>query len=87
MAFGTLTGALAEPLFMALRFKETAPWNPYVHMQNVEDQLLSGKASRFLTDALELHMSVRASTGILVLELVVLLAVAYAVFRRQQIVY
>jgi ABC-type transport system involved in multi-copper enzyme maturation permease subunit len=87
VAFGTLTGALAEPLFMAIRFKETAPWNPYVHLQNVEDQLLTGKPSPFLTGALELHMSVRASTGVLAVELLVLLAVAYAVFRRQEIVY
>ena len=87
VAFGTLTGALAEPLFMSLRFKETATWNPYVHLQNVEDQLLTGKASLFLTGALDFHMSIRASTGVLAVELVVLVAVAYAIFRRQQIVY
>jgi ABC-type transport system involved in multi-copper enzyme maturation permease subunit len=87
VAFGTLTGTLAEPLFMALRFKETAPWNPYVHLQNVEDQLLTGKTSLFLTTGLDFHMSLRASVGVLALELLVLLAVAYAVFKRQEIVY
>jgi ABC-type transport system involved in multi-copper enzyme maturation permease subunit len=87
VAFGTLTGALAEPLLMSIRFKETAPWNPYVHLQNVEDRLLTGKASPFLTGALDFHMSLRASTGVIAVELLVLLAVAYAVFRRQEIVY
>jgi hypothetical protein len=32
-------------------------------------------------------MSARASTGVIALELLVVLAVGYAVFRRQEIVY
>jgi ABC-type transport system involved in multi-copper enzyme maturation permease subunit len=87
VAFGTLTGALAQPFFMAIRFKETASWIPYVHLQNLEERLLTGKPSLFLASALDFHMSARASAGVLAVELLVLLAIAYAVFRRQEIVY
>ena len=87
VAFGTLTGALAQPLFMAIRFKETAAWIPYVHLQNVEERLLTGRPSPFLTGFLGLNMSARASGGVLAVELLVLLAIAYVVFRRQEIVY
>jgi ABC-type transport system involved in multi-copper enzyme maturation permease subunit len=87
VAFGTLTGAFAQPFFMAIRFKETASWIPYVHLQNLEERLLTGKPSLFLASALDFHMSARASIGVIAVELLVLLAVAYAVFRRQEIVY
>lgn len=87
IAFGTLTGALAEPLLFAIRFKETAPWIPYVHLQNLEERLLFGKPSAFLAKFLEFDMSARASVAVIAVELVVLLAVGYAVFRRQEIVY
>jgi ABC-type transport system involved in multi-copper enzyme maturation permease subunit len=87
VAFGTLTGAFAQPFFMAIRFKETASWIPYVHLQNLEERLLTGKPSPFLASALDFHMSAGASTGVIAVELLVLLAVAYAVFRRQEIVY
>jgi ABC-type transport system involved in multi-copper enzyme maturation permease subunit len=87
VAFGTLTGALAEPFLFAIRFKETALWIPYVHLQNVEDRLLTGRPSPFLANFLEFHMSARASVVMIAVELLVLLAVAYAVFRRQEIVY
>jgi ABC-type transport system involved in multi-copper enzyme maturation permease subunit len=87
VAFGTLTGALAQPLFLAIRFKETAPWIPYVHLQNVEERLMTGRPSAFLAAALDFHMSARASLGVLGAELLTLLAIAYLVFRRQEIVY
>ena len=87
VAFGTLTGAFAQPFFMAIRFKETASWIPYVHLQNLEERFLTGKPSLFLTAGLDFHMSAGASTGVIAVELLVLLAVAYAVFRRQEIVY
>ena len=86
VAFGTLTGAFAQPFFMAIRFKETASWIPYVHLQNLEERLLTGKPSLFLA-ALDFHMSARASAIVIGVELLVLLVVAYAVFRRQEIVY
>ena len=56
VAFGTLTGAFAQPFLMAIRFKETASWIPYVHLQNLEERLLTGKPSLFLASALDLHM-------------------------------
>jgi ABC-type transport system involved in multi-copper enzyme maturation permease subunit len=87
VAFGTLTGAFAQPFFMAIRFKETASWIPYVHLQNLEERLLTGKPSLFLASALDFHMSARSSAGVIAVELLVLLAIAYAVFRRQEIVY
>jgi ABC-type transport system involved in multi-copper enzyme maturation permease subunit len=87
VAFGTLTGALAQPFFMAIRFKETARWIPYVHLQNIEERLLTGRPSVFLTRFLEFDMSARASAGVLGIELLVLLAIAYLVFKRQEIVY
>jgi ABC-type transport system involved in multi-copper enzyme maturation permease subunit len=87
VAFGTLTGALAQPLFLAIRFKETAAWIPYVHLQNVEERLLTGHPSPFLGAALDFHMSARASGGVLAAELLALLAIAYLVLRRQEIVY
>jgi len=87
VAFGTITGALALPLCLAIRVKDTAPWIPYVHLQNVEERLLTGQPSPLLTRFLEFNMSARASTGIISVELLVLLAVAYVLFRRQEIVY
>jgi len=87
VAFGTLTGALAQPLFLAIRVKETAPWIPYVHLQNVEERLLTGHPSQFLAAALDFHMSAQASASVLGVELLALLAIAYLVFRRQEIVY
>lgn len=87
VAFGTLMGALALPLFSAIRFKETARWIPYVHLENLQSRLLSGQPSPFLKQLYEFEMSARASTGVLALEMLVVLAIAYAVFRRQEIVY
>lgn len=77
----------ARIVFMAIRFKETASWIPYVHLENLEERFLSGKPSLFLTAALDFHMSAGASIGVIACELLVLFVVAYAVFRRQQIVY
>lgn len=87
VAFGTLTGAFAQPFFMAIRFKETASWIPYVHLQNLEERLLTGNPSLFLTAGLDFHMSAAASALVIAVELLVLVAVACAVFRRQTIVY
>jgi hypothetical protein len=87
VAFGTLMGALAFPLFTAIRFKETAWWIPYVHLENLQSRLLSGRPSPFLKQLYEFEMSARASSGVLALELLAVLAVGYAVFRRQEIVY
>jgi ABC-type transport system involved in multi-copper enzyme maturation permease subunit len=87
VAFGTLTGALAQPLFSAIRFKETAPWIPYVHLENLQSRLLTGQPSPFLKQAYEFQMSGRASAGVLGLELLVVLGIALVVFRRQEIVY
>jgi ABC-type transport system involved in multi-copper enzyme maturation permease subunit len=87
VAFGTLVGALALPLFSAIRFKETAWWIPYVHLENLQSRLLSGQPSPFLRRLYEFEMSARASMGVLALEMLVVLAVGYAVFRRQEIVY
>ena len=87
VAFGALMGALAQPFFMAIRFKETARWIPYVHLQNIEERLLTGRPGTFLARFLDFDMSARASAGVLGVELLVLLAIAYLVFRRQEIVY
>jgi ABC-type transport system involved in multi-copper enzyme maturation permease subunit len=87
VAFGTLLGALALPLCSAIRFKETAWWIPYVHLENLQSRLLSGQPSPFLKQLYEFEMSVGASAGVLVLELLVVLTVGYIVFRRQEIVY
>lgn len=87
VAFGTLTGAFAQPFFVAIRFKETASWIPYVHLQNLEERLLTGKPSLFLTAALDFHMSATASAFVIAVELLVLVTVAWVVFRRQEIVY
>lgn len=87
VAFGTLLGALALPLFSAIRFKETAWWIPSVHLENLQSRLLNGHPSPFLKGLYEFDVSARASAGVLVLELLVVLAVGYAVFRRQEIVY
>jgi ABC-type transport system involved in multi-copper enzyme maturation permease subunit len=87
VAFGTLTGALALPLFSAIRFKETAAWIPYVHLDNLQTRLLTGQASPFLKQAYDFQMSGRASVGILAIELLVVLGIALAVFRKQEIVY
>jgi hypothetical protein len=72
---------------MAIRFKETARWIPYVHLQNIEERLLTGRPGTFLARFLDFDMSARASAGVLGVELLVLLAIAYLVFRRQEIVY
>lgn len=83
---GVLIGASVVPLMAALRFKETAPWNFYVHLQNVQLQL-TGQPTTVLTRLYEFDMSARASVWILGTELIVLFVGAYLVFRRQEIVY
>ena len=49
--------------------------------------MMTGQPSPFLRQAFEFQMSARASAGVIGLELLLLLATAYAVFRRQEIVY
>ena len=83
---GVLIGTTAVPLMAALRFKETALWNFYLHLQNVQLQL-TGQSTTVLTRLYEFDMSVRASASILGTELIILLVSAYLVFRRQEIVY
>jgi ABC-type transport system involved in multi-copper enzyme maturation permease subunit len=85
--FGMLAGVMVLPVLAAIRFKETASWIPLVHLQNIEEKLLFHRASPFLANALDFHMSGRASAAILGLELLVVLAVALVIFRRQEIVY
>jgi len=87
VTFGTLTGALTLPLLAALRFKETAAWIPYVHLDNLTTRLLTGEAPMVLKRVYDFEMSAQASAAILALELGVLLSVAYAIFRKQEIVY
>jgi hypothetical protein len=58
-----------------------------VHLQNIEEKLLFHRANPFLANVLDFHMSGRASAAILGLELLVVLAVALIIFRRQEIVY
>ena len=87
VVFGMLTGAFALPLFSAIRFKETAPWIPYVHFENIQSRLLTGRPSRALAQLYDFSMSGRASAGVVASELLVVLAIAFVVFRRQEIVY
>lgn len=83
---GVLVGTTVVPLMVALRFKETALWNFYVHLQNVQLQL-TGQPTTMLARLYDLDMSAGASASVLGVELAVLLVVAYLVFRRQEIVY
>lgn len=85
--FGMLSGVMLLPVLAAIRFKETASWIPLVHLQNIEEKLLFHKASPFLASVLDFHMSGRASAAILGGELLVVLAAAVLIFRRQEIVY
>jgi ABC-type transport system involved in multi-copper enzyme maturation permease subunit len=87
VAFGTLSGSFMLPVLSAIRFKETAVWIPYVHLQNIEERLLYGRPTPILERLYEFSMSGRASAAIVGVELLVLLAIAYAIFRRQEIVY
>jgi ABC-type transport system involved in multi-copper enzyme maturation permease subunit len=87
VAFGTSIGALAFPLLSAIRFKETAAWIPYVHLENLQSHLFTGKASPVLVQLYAFDMSARASAAIVSLELAVILAVGVAVLRRQELVY
>jgi hypothetical protein len=57
------------------------------HLENLPSRLMSGRPSPFLKQLYEFEMSAGASSGVLLLELLVVLAVGYAVFRRQEIVY
>jgi ABC-type transport system involved in multi-copper enzyme maturation permease subunit len=85
--FGMLAGALAQPFLFAIRFKETASWIPYVHLDNIQTRLLTGRANPVLVRLYEFNWSGRASAAVLALELAVLCAIALIVFRRQEIVY
>ena len=85
--FGMLAGALAQPFLFAIRFKETASWIPYVHLDNIQTRLLTGRPSPLLARLYEFNWSGRASAAVLALELAVLCAIALIVFRRQEIVY
>ena len=87
VAFGTLSGSFMLPVLSAIRFKETAVWIPYIHLQNIEERLIFGRPSPMLVNLYAFSMSGRASAVIVSAELLVLLAVAYAIFRRQEIVY
>ena len=87
VVFGMLTGALALPLLMAIRFKETASWIPYVHLENIQWRLLTGRPGPMLRQLYEFNMSGRASAAIVAFELAVVLGIALLVFRRQEIVY
>lgn len=87
VVFGMLTGTLVLPLLSAIRFKETAWWIPYVHLENLQSRLLTGEPSRGLKILYAFDMSARASATILGVELLAIIALAYAVFRRQEIVY
>jgi ABC-type transport system involved in multi-copper enzyme maturation permease subunit len=83
----SIGGATTTGLFSSIRFKETAAWIPYVHLENLQSRLLNGGPTPSLMRLYEFDMSARASAGILVCELLVILGVAYVVFRRQEIVY
>ena len=87
VAFGTLSGSFLMPVLSAIRFKETAAWIPYVHLQNIEERLLFGRPNPMLARLYEFSMSGRVSAAIVSVELLVVFAVAYAIFRRQEIVY
>ena len=86
MMLGVLTGVMTLPVLEALRFKETALWNYYGHLQNVE-LYLSGRPRTMLLRVYEFDLSVRTSVWMLAVELSAILIVAYLVFRRQEIVY
>jgi len=87
VVFGMLTGALAFPLFSAIRFKETAAWIPYVHLENIQSRLLTGQPSPSLRQLYDFSMSTGASAAVIGVELGVLLAIGVVVLRRQEIVY
>jgi ABC-type transport system involved in multi-copper enzyme maturation permease subunit len=87
VVFGMLTGALALPLFSAIRFKETAFWIPYVHLENIQSRLMTGRANPILVRLYEFDMPARTSAVVVAVELAVLLGIALVVFRRQEIVY
>jgi ABC-type transport system involved in multi-copper enzyme maturation permease subunit len=86
MILGVLTGVLALPVLEQLRFKETALWNYYGHLQNVE-LYLSGLPRTMLLRRYEFDLSVSTSIWMLVLEMLAVIIAAYLVFRRQEIVY
>ena len=85
--FGMLAGALAQPFLFAIRFKETASWIPYVHLDNIQTKLMSSRPNPLLLRLYEFNWSGRASAAVLAVELAVLVAIALIVFRRQEIVY
>jgi ABC-type transport system involved in multi-copper enzyme maturation permease subunit len=85
--FGMLAGALAEPFLFAIRFKETASWIPYVHLDNIQTRLMTGRPNPMLVRLYEFNWSGRASAAVLAVELFVLVAISLIVFRRQEIVY
>src|SRR6266853_260334 len=85
VVFGMLTGALALPLFSAIRFKETAFWIPYVHLENIQSRLLTGRANPILVRLYEFDMPARTSAAVIAIELAVVLGIALVVFRRQEI--
>jgi ABC-type transport system involved in multi-copper enzyme maturation permease subunit len=87
VVFGMLTGALALPLFSAIRFRETALWIPYVHLENIQSRLLTGHPSPALLQSYDFSLSAGWSAAVVACELAVLLTVALAAFRRQEIVY
>jgi len=64
VAFGTLIGALTFPLLSALRFKETAAWIPYVHLENLQSRLLTGRPSPVLLQLYEFELSARGSAAV-----------------------
>jgi hypothetical protein len=73
-------------VFEQLRFRETALWNYYGHLQNVE-LYLSGMPRAVLLRRYEFDLSVSTSVWMLAVELLAVIIVAYLVFRRQEIVY
>ena len=74
-------------MFAAIRFKETASWIPYVHLENIQSRLLTGRPSPALMRLYEFNMSGRASAAVAAFELAAVLGIALIVFRRQEIVY
>jgi ABC-type transport system involved in multi-copper enzyme maturation permease subunit len=85
VTIGVLVGATATPLMMVLRFKETASWNYYLHLQNVQAYVAGQPAA--LLRLYEFDSTALTSTMTLAGELLTLLITAYLVFRRQEIVY
>ena len=63
--FGMLAGALAQPFLFAIRFKETASWIPYVHLDNIQTRLMTGRANPMLARLYEFDWSGRASAAVL----------------------